>query len=249
MANKKIREEFLNKVRTALKIAASAGAIDHTGIRGEARENFVQNLLSPILPPYVELGSGKIGDSKGNYSAETDVIIYSRQTLPPFLLGSNPGTYPVEGCIYAIEVKSKLTAKEVQTTIEKFLKLRDLFYLPPALEERYKDVGGVSRVIPLLFAFDTDLNKGEKSELERYMELDLQANSDPMIPVFCVAGRGYWWFKRENEPDKRWVTLLPTENNDEVIDLIGDIADSIPQEIIAKGKPQLGGYIHNSRWV
>ncbi len=249
MANEIIREEFLNKVRTVLASARSIGAIDHTGIRGEARENFVQNLLSPILPPYVEFGSGKIGDSKGNYSAETDVIIYSRQTLPPLLLGSNLGIYPVEGCIYAIEVKSKLTAKEVQTTIEKFLKLRDLFYLPPALDERYKDAGSVSRVIPLLFAFDTDITKGEKSELERYMELDLQANSDPMIPVFCVAGRGYWWFKRENELDKRWVTHLPTENNDEVIDLIGDIADTIPQEIIAKGKPQLGGYIHNSRWV
>tara|TARA_B100000315_G_scaffold229713_1_gene239511 strand:+ start:139 stop:888 length:750 start_codon:yes stop_codon:yes gene_type:complete len=249
MANEIIREEFLNKVKTALASARSVGAIDHTEIRGEARENFVQNLLSPMLPPYVEFGSGKIIDSKSNYSAEMDVIIYSRQTMLPLLLGSNHGIYPVEGCIYAIEVKSKLTAKELQTTIEKFLKLRDLYYLPPVFNERYKDAGSVSRVIPLLFAFDTDLTKGEKSELERYMELDLQANSDPMIPVFCVAGRGYWWFKRENEPDSRWIRHLPTENNDEVVDLIGDIADTIPQEIVAKGKLQLGGYIHNSRWV
>jgi hypothetical protein len=246
MANEIIRNEFFNMVRAALESARSVSAIDHAGLRGEARENFVQELLIPILPPYVEFGSGKIVDSKNNSSAETDLIIYSRQTLPPLLFGST-GIYPVEACIYAIEVKSKLTAKEVQTTIEKFLKLRDLHYLPPALDEHYKAIGcSVPHVIPLLFAFDTDLAEDGKDELERYRELDPQADSDPMIPIFCVVGRGYWWFK-QNEPTEKWIKHMPSENNEEVVDMIGGIANTIPQEVIAKGKPKFGNYVLENR--
>lgn len=45
-------------------------------------------------------------------------------------------------------------------------------------------------MIPLLFAYDTELKN--KDELERYRELDAEADTNPIIPVFCVVGRGYW---------------------------------------------------------
>jgi hypothetical protein len=247
MANEIIRKEYFNRVHTAIVNARDISGIDHAGIRGRAREIFLRQILQPVVPPYVEFGSGKIADSSGTMSAETDIIIYSRQTLPPLLFETNFGIYPVEACIYAIEVKSKLTASELQSTIEKFKRLRELIYLPPFRDNLYKPVGGtVPPVIPLLFAFSSDLSASGKDELERYRSLDQEADTYPIVPVFCVAGRGYWWFK-PNEPAEKWIKYLPTEDNEEVVELIGGIANTIPDRVAAKGHPRFGEYIIKAR--
>ena len=247
MANEIFRSEFINKVESALTSAKNVSQIDHSGVRGKAREIFVQDLLRPILPPYVELGTGKITDSMGNFSAETDVIIYSRQILPPLLFEPGFGIYPAEAVIYAVEVKSKLTMEEIRSTIEKFIRLRDLQYLPSILNELYQPLAGNSfPAIPCLFAFDTDLVIGGKDELDRYRELDAAADSNPAIPIFCVAGRGYWWFK-PNEPAEKWISHFPTADHEEVIDFIGGVANTIPDRVVLKGRPRFGEYIIRPR--
>lgn len=243
MPNEIIRTEFINKVSSALTSARNVAQIDHSGVRGKAREIFVQDMLRPILPPYVEFGSGKIVDSKGNISAETDVIIYSRQTLPPLLFESNFGIYPAEAVIYAIEVKSKLTSTEVKTTIKKFACFKNMQYLPSVLNERYEQVAPNSApLIPCLFAFDTDIIDGGKDELERYRECDPSADTNPQVPILCVAGRGYWWFK-PNEPKEKWIKHLPNSNHEEVVEFIGGVANTIPNQVISKGRPRFGEYI------
>ncbi len=245
MANELIRNEFKNNVHSALVSARNADQIGHAGLTGRAREVFVQQMLRPVLPPYVELGSGKIVDSRGHTSAETDVIIFSRQTLPPLLIESGFGVYPAEACIYAIEVKSKLTARELSTTIEKSRRLRDIDYLPVALDFAYQPLGGPSPpVISMLFAYDTDLTT--KEELERCRELDEEADTNPAVRVFCVAGHGYWWFK-PNEPQEKWIKHLPTDDHEEVIELIGGIANTIPDLIVQKGRPRFGEYFIEPR--
>lgn len=245
MANELIRNEFKNNVRSALTSARNADQIGHAGLTGRAREVFVQQMLRPVLPPYAEFGSGKIVDSQGHTSAETDVIIYSRQTLPPLLFESGFGVYPAEACVYAIEVKSRLTAGELASTIEKFQRLRDFVYLPVALNAAFQAAGGPTPpVIPLLFAYDTDLTA--KDELERYRELDGEADTKPAVPILCVAGRGYWWFK-PNEPREKWIKHLPTADHEEVIELIGGIANTIPDQISAKGRPRFGNYLIEPR--
>jgi hypothetical protein len=245
MSNELIRNAYKNSVDLALASARDAGQMGHAGLTGRAREIFVKQMLRPVLPPYVEFGSGKIVDSKGNTSAETDVIIYSRQTLPPLVLESGFGVYPAEACVYAIEVKSRLTAHELSTTIEKFRQLRDLEYLPGALDRAYRPIADPSPpTIPMLFAYDTDLTT--KDELERYRELDEEADTTPAVPVFCVAGRGYWWFK-PNEPAEKWIKHLPTPDHLEVLELIGGIANTIPKQVVAKGRPRFGEYIIDPR--
>lgn len=227
MPSEIIRTEFINRVRSALTSARNVAQIDHSGVRGKSREIFVQDMLRPILPPSIEFGSGKIVDSEGNMSAETDVIIYSRQTLPPLLFESNFGIYPAEAAIYAIEVKSKLTSKQVQTTIEKFARFKNMRYLPSDLNERYEQVApNSSPLIPCLFAFDTDIVNGGKDELERYRECDSNADTNPQVPIICVAGRGYWWFK-PNEPKEKWIKHLPNSDHEEVIEFIGGVANTI----------------------
>jgi hypothetical protein len=245
MSNELIRNAYKNKVSSALSDARTADQLEHAGLTGRAREIFVQQMLEPILPPYVEFGSGKVVDSRGHTSAETDVIIYSRQTLPPLLFERGFGVYPAEACVYAIEVKSRLTVHELSTTIEKLRRLREMKYLPAALDYAYQPIADPSPpVIPMLFAFDTDLKT--KDELKRYRELDEEADSNPAVPIFCVAGRGYWWFK-PNEPAEKWIKHRPTDGHEEVLELIGGIANTIPKQIVAKGSPRFGQYIIEPR--
>lgn len=242
-----MRRAFFEKINSALHRARNASEIEHPGLRGRAREIFLQDMLKPILPPYVEFGGGKLVDSEGNQSAETDAVIYSSHTLPPLLFEMGFGLYPVEAAIYAIEVKSKLTATELSSTIKKFSRLQDLVYLPSATNERFEPAGPSSApVIPCLFAFDTDLSDSGKDELERYRELDPNSEVKPAVPVFCVAGRGYWWFK-PNEPAEKWIKHLPTENNEEILEFIGGVANTIPEQIIRKGRPAFGNYLIQPR--
>jgi len=180
-------------------------------------------------------------------SAEVDVIIYSAATLPPLLLDAGFGVYPAEACIYAIEVKSTLTADQLRDAINKHRQLQQLRYLPSTVNQIYQPVGNPSPpVIPALFAFASDLVPEGKSELERYRELDPAADTRPAIPVLCVAGRGYWWYK-PNEPAEKWINHLPTDDSEEVIDFLGGVANTIPDQIFLKGRPRFGHYIIRPR--
>lgn len=145
MPNALIRDEFMSRVGAALTRANYFAQLDHSGLTGRAREIFVKDLLKPILPPYVELGSGKIADSEGNLSAEVDVVIYSTATLPPLLLEAEFGVYPAEACVYAIEVKSTLTAAQLEDAIKKHRDLRKLRYFVfyhkrPSVATRYSRI-------------------------------------------------------------------------------------------------------------
>src|SRR5258705_12991739 len=86
----------------------------------------------------------------------------------------------------------------------------------------------------------------EGEELARYRELDEEADTNPAIPVFCVVGRGYWWFK-PNEPSEKWMNHLANEEHDEVIDFIGGVANTVPDQILLKGRPRFGNYIIRPR--
>lgn len=247
MADDLFRSEFITRVRSAIARAEEISRIEHHGLAGRAREVFVKGLLQPVLPPYIELGSGKIADSEGHLSRETDVVIYSAATLPPLLLEAGFGVYPAEACIYAIEVKSTLTASDLRDAIAKHRQLRALRYLPSVLNDVYQPVGAPSLpVIPALFAFQTDLSEDGKGELARYRELDEEADTNPAIPVFCVAGRGYWWFK-PNEPAEKWIHHPPSPEHEEVIDFLGGVANTVPDQVFLKGRPRFGNYIIRPR--
>ncbi len=82
--------------------------------------------------------------------------------------------------------------------------------------------------------------------MERYRECDPNADTSPLVPVFCVAGRGYWWFK-PNEPKEKWIKHLPTSEHEEVIEFIGGVANTIPDQVMRKGNPRFGEYIIRPR--
>ena len=244
MPNPILRAEIIKEVMNALQSFANIGTVDHSGLKGRIREIITEKLLKPLLPPGVETGSGKIIDSQGNQSAETDIIIYSRLTLPPLIYGHSTGLYPVEACIYSIEVKSILNATELQDTLKKVRRLRNLRYLESFYPHNFINPIGpaCSFVIPALFAFSSDLSEDGISEIQRYRKYDRNADTEPLIPVMCIPKKGYWHFNYQ-ETGKKWIHHSPTQDFDEIVDFIAGFANTVPVEIIKKGQPYYGHYI------
>ena len=124
--NKLYRGMVEANVRRAIDVAATAGQLDHRGLRGRAREVFVADLLAPLLYPTMGVCTGVIVDSEGNQSRQTDVIVFDRRIVPPLLLEASEGMIPAESVLFAIEVKSSLDRREIRDAVEKGCALKDL---------------------------------------------------------------------------------------------------------------------------
>ena len=245
MANLLFRDRLIGIIRHALEEFRAAGEVQHPGLQGQIREIALKNLFEPLLPAGAQVGTGKIIDAVGNQSPQIDLIIYNRNILPPLMYTDDFGLFPVESCLYAIEVKSTMTAAAVKDAIMKAREVAALNFTAAEYDERFKPkvpiTGGLTFAC---FAFTSDLKDGSKTELERYMEHDPNSNIQPSIPVFCILQKGYWWFY---PLEGKWIHLPPTENYDEVIDFLGGIVNSIHDLVVSRGRPRLGKYLIQPR--
>ncbi len=184
MTNLIFRQHLLNKVRHAIQEADGAILANHPGLIGTIRELVASSLIRPILPIGFDTACGKIVDRNGGSSAEVDLLIYSRNSLPRVIYSDQAtvGFYPVESVCYAFEIKSQSTASEIKDAIFKARQIT-------ALDYPGKQAQRLPRVVFVYFAFDSDL--AEESELERYAKYDPSWNTAPAIPVICVRGKGY----------------------------------------------------------
>jgi Domain of unknown function (DUF6602) len=175
----------------------------------------------------------------GNSSSETDLIIYNRRSIPPIMWSEREGMFPIEACMYAIEVKSKLTSTTLKDTLKKAKILLNL-------KERRRSMRGlaIKTTIPVtLFAFDSDVN-GMSKEMDRYFRYDSNGETNPLVNVICIAKNGYAafgpltgneWCGDNSEEDQRHIisfimgvvnTLLfmPSNHNDLAIGpYLGDV--------------------------
>lgn len=230
MTNRHIQSIVLSRIKAAKEQAdIAAGVLDHNGLKGRMREIAVSSIIEPFLLTGFGCGTGKVTDSTGHTTTETDVVIYNKRAVPSFLFDERTGLFPAEASIYAIEVKSRLTASEVRDAVTKAETVRKLSKFPRAGAngEITFDKSGLRTV---LIAFDSDMTG--KSELARYVEVDPQGRDNPAIVVILVVGRGYWWYDR----DAGWVESLAKSDEpyQEVLSFctglsntLGDVANSM----------------------
>ena len=81
---------------------------------------------------------------------------------------------------------------------------------------------------------------------KQHLPTDCTSDTNPAVQVFCIAGRGYYWYK-PNEPAEKWIKHLPSQDYEEVVEFIGGVASTIPGQIVAKGRPRFGEYIIRPR--
>jgi hypothetical protein len=240
MPNKIYRDRVINQIDYAVKEAKNATDVAHQGLTGKIRELSASNIFAPLLPAGFEIGTGKICDESGNLSDETDIIIYNRSILPPVMYSGRDGVFPIEACFYSIEVKSKVTASEIQDAIRKGRQLLNLYYMSSNKDKEQN----LSLAILAFFAFDSDLSETGISELERYAKYDSQWSKAPILKTICVAGKGYWYY---DQTDNSWIFHAPTQSYDEVVDFTSGITNTLVTAQLRKAL--LGRYLMLERSV
>lgn len=236
MVNPIFRRRLISSVANAVRHAHDAAQSNHLGVRGRLREVALQELVKPLLPNGIQAGTGVVVDSDGRQSSQIDIIIYSTSLLPPFMKVEEQVFVPVEACIQAIEVKSRLTIEEIRDATTKAASIKNLNVLMNA--------AAPFRVSPMfsLFAFGSDLIGNVKTELDRYLEYksDPEGFSYVLLNDMCVVGKGYW--KVDITPTG-WSFVGPTDEYEEVLSMLVDVANSIPHWMSYRGVPQFGSYI------
>ncbi|MGO9270564.1 MAG: DUF6602 domain-containing protein, partial [Terriglobia bacterium] len=96
-------------------------AISGHGVnQGAPREDFVRRFLKNNLASSLEIGNGEIIDSSSKPGAsrpQHDIVIY-RRSYPKIDLGGGVGGFLIESVVATIEVKSTLTPKGVQQSVD-----------------------------------------------------------------------------------------------------------------------------------
>lgn len=250
MTDSIFKRTHLARCQAALTRAASLGNEGHAGLRGKLREILVTDILKPVVPPEVRFGSGQLVTIDGALSHETDVVLYAPSIMMPSLFDDISGFFPIESVLYAIEVKSRLTRRELKTSIKKARAVLDLRsisteHVVPTFDDNIVAIRQSATPNPIcaLFCFGSDLIADPSAELARYRSLDDQADTRPLFSVLCIVGRGYWYFA------DRWKFCAADSDRSEIMAWLAGTTNTLPQLIVAKGRPRFGMYLSSSSIV
>ena len=236
--NQLFRDLVIARVEAAVTEARAAVKVPHPGIKGQLREILVRELFRPLLPAYMGVGHGHILSSvEGKISSEQDIVIYDQRLVPPVLYERSLGMFPIECTLATVEVKSRLTAHELQSTDKKVAELFDFKYQSglPAAQLPPNGVV-VERVSCSLFALDTDLSENGISEIERYKSLP-GCHSEALRAI-CVVGRGYWYRYGDD-----WKTTAQNFKFAEVAGFLAGTLGLLERVAESRGKPSLANYL------
>jgi len=204
MANQIFRDTLFNRIENCIREANSAILINHDGMTGEVREILISKVLNDLLPSEFKIGTGKIADSEGNLSNQSDIIIYNQANIPPILFDETKGIFPIESVAYVIEVKSTLNATELKTTLEKADNLAKLKGRKPHF---------------VLFAFKSDLKdqKGDYDRMAKYLPAE-----NPALNICCIVERLYAYYGKSG-----WQPYIDVTDRIEVISLVCGILNTL----------------------
>lgn len=240
MTNKNQFQAILRaRVISAIEQATAAAGLTHQGVKGAMLEILVGRLFRPLLPTDIGIGTGQIVESyTGRLSRQIDIILYDRSILPPILLDDKLGVFPIESVLYAIEVKTTLTASELASAHESAKDLELNFGYLPGLRTEGKVIEKhkIEKVRTVLFALKTDLSGNCLNEAERYKKLYKEDAAH--VRAICVAGREYWF-----DNGTHWVGGLDVDQYDGVLAFIGGVSNTYRAVAASRGYPLLGNYI------
>lgn len=93
----------------------SLAPMEHQFLKGRFREIFISNVLNRFLTSQFGVGSGIVVSQRGWQSTETDILIYDKRLLPPFIQEGRLGVYPIESVIVTLEVKTSVQSVDVHS--------------------------------------------------------------------------------------------------------------------------------------
>jgi len=240
MADKNQFQSVLRaRIISAIEQAKAATGFTHQGVKGAVLEILVGQLFRPLLPADIGIGTGQIVESyTGRMSRQIDIILYDRSILPPILLDDKVGVFPIESVLYAIEVKTTLTASELASAHDSAKDLQLNFGYLPGLRKEGKVIEKhqIEKVRTVLFALKTDLSGNNLNEADRYKKIYKEEAA--YVRAICVAGREYWF-----DNGTHWVGGFDVDQYDGILAFIGGVSNTYRAVAASRGYPLLGNYI------
>ncbi len=112
-------EDLFQRVEITLSARLNeAGFVQHSGDKGENREQVLMDFLSEHLPSKYGVAKGEVITKSGERSHSADLIIFDR-TSCPVLYSGRTKIIPIDGVYGIIEVKSVLSKAELDDCIVK----------------------------------------------------------------------------------------------------------------------------------
>lgn len=193
-------ESHLNAIEAVLlaqsKTASNAG---HPNLRGGPREWFIQDFLENHLPSILEVGQGEIinADSKpqpkpGEYRSQADIVLY-RRDFPKISYAQRNTAFLQEGVVATIEVKTKLTRKDLLQACKASITHKALKYYYPDTTSKVITHRYPPNIVPYVVAFDGPARMSTTVNWLKWMEQKLEVKPARLVEMIVVLGKGTFW--------------------------------------------------------
>ncbi len=189
--------------------------VPHSALKGAEAEWIVRRFLSDHLPKRFDIGSGFILDPKDSLSKQMDVVVYDALNCPVFRVSDSASIYPSDNVAAAIEVKSRLTKKELEDSAKK---IRSAKRLAKSKGPKVQEIGensswatvdisqsqfDVQHTIGIVFAFSSALKLTtisnhldriirEQGGLGHHIDFVVVLDKGMIILCACVPGHEGW---------------------------------------------------------
>ena len=232
------RQGLINRTNKAINDAKLISPkLEHPYLIGKFKEILLDQLIKPMLSSGYGTGSGKITDAQNNTSNEVDILIYSKELIPPVLFSENLGVYPSESVLSCIEVKSMLDTGELKDTFDKYKTIKGTIKCE-AGEYDEND----NPVNHKLFDFSRDLFAFDSIQdiFEIYKGIDENYKIEPIINNICVIDIGCWGFWAN-----KWNFVPANAEHEEVIAYLSALVNALPKIVESRKTPRIGQYLTN----
>jgi hypothetical protein len=133
----------------------------HAPSAGSNRESLVANLLKDYILPQAGVGSGLVMSATGEFSNQSDVVLYDPLSNGPLYRQSPIPIWLLEAVFGVIEVKTQLTPTTLRDSIAKCRRFKQL-------PKHYDDSFGRQKIVDHLFilwSFDAPSNNTAKNNI------------------------------------------------------------------------------------
>jgi hypothetical protein len=215
--------KLLQAVRNqASRIAADledSKLFTHMGDRGSFREVIIQRFLRPFLAECYGLSAGEVFSSDGTQSAQVDIVIFDAVFSTVLFKDGPTRLFPAESIFGSIEIKSNLTAHELDLSCRNVVSVKQLQratsdmldFLPfvrlNAGSEFGWDHTPSNPYIGMIFAYDGIAKETVAAQL--YQRLVADPINKQTLPDFVFVARPGYLVARCNQTEAGIKFTLP----------------------------------------
>lgn len=182
-------ETFRHHSRMLSAKSAASEAIHHLGNRGTERESILEEFLRPLLPERFQIGQGEIRATNGRWSRQEDLILYDRLNCPRLFVGGKSQIFPIESVGGVIEVKTRLSTKEIGEATRNLAEARALEKIGDATHISGGAItfGSPTPTLGCLFAYELALKP--ETFMEKWVEAQLAIPPQHRINLVCILNQ------------------------------------------------------------